>query len=108
MKSNELTTVKIFHQLEYNDAIYNIYGEGNKNTFFDEDELVPVSVPRKDYKEYLDNLKKVRALNKSINRFKDNCLILAVEKRGDMFPEMIKQEVERLKEIKERHDDGEG
>ena len=100
IKQNEFVEVKIFHQLEYNDAIYNIYGEGNENTFFDEDELVPISVPRKDYKEYLDNLEKLRALNKSINRFKDECLILAVEKRGDMFPDCVKQEVECLKENK--------
>ena len=99
-QQKELTEVKVFHQLEYNDAIYNIYGEGNENTRFDEDLLVSISVPKKEYKEYLKNLKKLRELNKSIGKFKDKCLILAVEKRGDMFPEMIKQEVKYLKENK--------
>lgn len=95
VEPTKFTEIKIFHEYDYHNTTYNIYGEGNENTFYDEDELITLSVPKKEYEEYLENLKKLRALNKCVQKFKDNCLALAIEKRGDMFPNCVKEDFAR-------------
>lgn len=99
-KQNDLVEIKVYFYDSYNEQdMYIITGKDDMDRLdIDEDDLESIYVPKKEHEKYLNNIERVKPLNKFIGDFKRRCLAIAVNEHPTRHSQYEKRRVENNKD----------